>query len=198
MISHKYKFIFVRTPKTASTSVLDVLESYELERLPIQNVQEPLFNFEGKKYDCNHPPIQVIKKSTTKNIFNDYFKFSFVRNPWDRCVSAWRYNIKKKFTPRGAPFVEFVRGLESEEIGNYKYLNQYDFVKGCDFIGRFENLQEDFDTICDKVGISRQKLSHENKTRHANYVELYNDEAREIIAEKCKKDIEYFGYEYGE
>ena len=61
---------------------------------------------------------------------------------------------------------------------------------------RFENLQEDFDTMCVKIGIEKRELPHKNKSERIDYTEYYNDETRQFVADIFAKDIEYFGYEY--
>jgi hypothetical protein len=101
---------------------------------------------------------------------------------------------------KGKGFDYFIRSKQSSCINECCHINQgqsYWINNKIDFIGRFENLQEDFNIACDKIGIPRQKLPHKNATKHKYYTEYYDDETRSIVAEKYAKDIEYFGYEFG-
>jgi hypothetical protein len=141
--------------------------------------------------------------------------FTFTRNPWDRLVSVYFY-LKNGNTTSGdkkdcnrylaqySSFEDMVLNWDDILFNQIHFKEQYKWV--CDdngelipdFIGRFENLQEDFDIICDKIGIPQQQLPHKNKSKHKHYTEYYDDETKQIVAEKYAKDIEYFGYEFGE
>lgn len=137
-----------------------------------------------------------------------YFKFAFCRNPFDRIVSNYsmftkisyrRKQIRQFYSsPKDLLFPEFVKLVC--QYTNHHWLPQYDFIHGyeIDFIGRLENLQEDFDIVCDQIGAPRHKLPHKHKTNHKHYTEYYDDETREIVAEMYAKDIEYFGYKFGD
>lgn len=208
MIFHDQKTCFIHVPKCGGTSVeLCLLKNFypdfykkllfnldKKKRFPLSgflNESEQNLLFNGRLKDgCQHYPISFLDQKTQEN----YFIFTFVRNPWSKALSEYFYfknQLKfkiafKKFINRNCPYP-------------FHMDKQISFInENIDFIGRFENFQEDFDTVCDKIGIARQKLPHKNKTNHKHYTEYYDDETREIVAKKYAKDIEYFGYEFGD
>ena len=136
-----------------------------------------------------------------------FFAFSFVRNPWDRLLSWYSFKqngrAHKKISPE-LSFKDFVLTSGEEQgspYGRMLAVNQYDWVNNFtknSFIGRFENLQADFDLVCDKIGIPRVQLPHRNKSKHNHYIEYYDHETREIVRERYARDVEYFGYKFGE
>jgi hypothetical protein len=64
-----------------------------------------------------------------------------------------------------------------------------------DFVGRYENLQDDFNSLRAKLGIT-QTLPHLNKSNHRDYRSYYNDHTQQLVAEHFKADIELFGYSF--
>ena len=206
MISHKYEFIFTKISKTASDTIQFILPQENSAHLGHWHL------------------IDDIDERT-----KDYFKFTIVRNPWDRLVSFYAFCIKMSRTPaynilekfkdfvldstnkyhvgakwcKHSPALEKLLSTERTKVRR-RLESQLDWISDddgkilVDFIGRFENLQEDLDIVCDKIGIPKQQLPHKNKTKHKHYTEYYDDETREIVAEKYAKDIEYFGYEFGD
>lgn len=157
MLSPKHKFIFVHVPKTAGFSITSRVGG-----------------------SVGHRPLSFILKKRSE--YEGYLKFSFVRNPWDRAVSAFHYMQRrgtatqneedyrdfKKYFSEPQSFEEFIKSnIFNSVIDNqqhFKAMNYY-LDGNLDFIGRFENLQEDFNTMCDKIGIPQQQLPHHNKTQ---------------------------------
>ncbi len=205
MISHRDKFIYTKVGKAGSTSIERCLLAYN--RINVTH--------------CGHYHIQDDINHRT----NNYFKFTFVRNPWSRCVSKYYY-MKSKGDElhrayREGSFKEFLINANNRFFIDYPlkesapffnkmrlkfapHQNQLDWISDengnilTDYIGRIENAQEDFNIACDKIGIPHQKLPHTNKSKHRHYTEYYDDEARELVAELYSKDIEYFSYKFGE
>ena len=198
MICHKHKFIFVHIPKVAGTSIERWLfKHYDL------NEKDHLFFDKNLLHFNQHLTLSEIQKHRfQEQPFFDYFKFTFVRNPWERMVSAAKY--RRMGLTQFLNF-DFTSWIQSRNLDPDRHrLPQYDFLfddagnKLIDFIGRFENLQKDFNIICDKIGIPQQQLPHINRSKHKHYTEYYDDKTREIVAQKYARDIEHFGYEFGE
>jgi hypothetical protein len=196
IISPKYKFVFILNEKTGCTSIYNVLKNIDDRKKIVGEIVPKDHNnyLYSKHTSCS-------EFQNNHSDFNDYFKFAFVRNPWDRVVSWYNFSMKIKNPDKdriitGKDFLSFI--LEFQNIWGNESQNQYEFTKCCDFIGRYENLQNDFNIICDKIGIPQQKLPHKNKTKHKHYTEYYDEETKQIIAEVFAKDIEYFGYKFGE
>ncbi|MEA5532394.1 sulfotransferase family 2 domain-containing protein [Crocosphaera sp. XPORK-15E] len=63
-----------------------------------------------------------------------------------------------------------------------------------DFVGRYENLREDFHTVCEKIGLPKLDLIHHGVTIHRPYYRLYTNKMKEIVYNHSSLDMERFGY----
>ena len=209
MISHKHKFIFIHTPKTAGNSIQHVLINYSENKMILPRARHPSAPNEFNKdiferFDMEDEHIKGDKHTTLSSYYNgwrkagyanieDYFKFGCIRNPWDRAISYYFWKERKSFSKKSfiSRCLRLCPMVDSFKIKN-NGLNKVDF-----FI-RLERLQEDFDVACGKIGIDRHQLPRINQSKHKHYTEYYDDETRRIVAERYVKDIEYFGYKFGE
>ena len=187
-----YKFIYIHIPKTGGSSVSNVLESLS-----------------GSEKMKGHP---LLARYMQEKDYKNYYKFCFVRNPWDRLVSAFFFLRKggnnifdqkhcDKLKLKETTFKDFAKKLNPNKKYPKHFLNQYAFIKDDEKnikFFKFENINSHFNVACDAIGFPRTRLPHSNKSKHKHYTQYYDSETREIIAEKYAKDIEYFGYEFGE
>jgi len=192
MINHKHKFIFIHIPKTGGQSVWEFF--YGKNWRQVNNIKP------GSTHHLN----------CTKELLNEYFVWTTVRNPYSRTVSLFKWLKKYRRIPKKLSFNDFVNRLNLDLLNlpwseKRHPLGQIEFIElligsieNLDFIVQLENLQQDYNIVCDKIGISRKQLPCKNKTNHKHYTEYYDDEARQIVAEKYAKDIEHFGYEFGD
>jgi len=200
IISNTHNFIFIKPNKIAGTTIVNAL------------VNAKCLTWEDVTNTPNGNNHQTYKEVESKlGSLKNYFVFSFVRNPYERILSFYLY-LKEKEIPK--KLNENRPLCENDEIarssGSFKnaikngfmipsfmsyFINKEGEIN-LDFIGKFENLQQDFNTVCDKIGIPRQQLPRKNKTNHKHYTEYYDDEAREIVAEQYEVDIYHFGYKF--
>ena len=210
MINDKHKFIFIHIPKCAGSSI------EFLGRQGLLGGKNKMISGwdKDKKVWQQHCTILQLKQLYNIEV-NNYFTFTFTRNPWDKAVSDY----KSWFRP-SSPFKDVVKNTTLKDYllcrNGYEQINhldnslgrgdhfrsQYEYIIDenekpiIDYVGKFETYQEDFNLVCDKIGIPRPQLPHKNKSNHKHYTEYYNDETREIVATKYARDIEYFGYKF--
>lgn len=191
-INGRTDVIFVHIPKTAGTSIRFA-------------------------YDFNKPNPQkgIRKHYTSKEIitsigrekWDSAFKFTIVRDPWERLYSFYLFQLRKKRIEID-DFKLFVLDVikpmldEPNFTGRPNIFPQVDWLMDendalkFDFIGRFENLESDFKILSGSLNIETQ-LIHKNKSGDPEtYKGYYDEELKEFVAHYYKKDIEAFGYSF--
>jgi hypothetical protein len=185
------KCIFIHIPKAAGTSVALTLFGQGSRHVP-------WFEFQ--------------KANPWK--YKRYFKFAFVRNPWDRLVSSYFFLRKGGMDPQDAAWAEqnlrqfedfgsFVRGWVNEEniqtwvhfLPQHYFICNQDGKVMVDFVGRMETMEKDFSYVAGRLGCDK-KLAKVNAGNNRHYSDHYDEETREIVRRVYARDIELFGYSF--
>ena len=200
ILSDKYKFIFIRPQKVGGTSLESAILKLDKDAFRYEkDDKSKIENILNHDVDPYHLSGDDIRKLISKEKYNSYFKFSFTRNPWSRMVSTYKYYSNLPHQPlvvKNRTFKDFlINGNSTWWPGAFD--NHVDFIGNVDFIGKMENLQNDFDYVCEKIVAPKIKIPHINTTKHKHYTEHYDKEKKKIVAERYTKDIDYFGYEFG-
>ena len=178
MISHSHKFIFIANMKTGTQSIINALKEYCAEFDGAHYQAKELKNGEFRGMS----KIQANKNKTsyaTHKYWGEYFKFAFVRNPWDHFLSLYYYMKKNGAT--NLKFHDFVR---EQYNNNYRCLSDWGFTclwdrvsenDECiiDYVGRFEDIDNEWEIICDKIGIEYKKLKKLNTTNRSRDYKEY-------------------------
>lgn len=219
IVSDEHRFVYFVVQKVACSSIKTaLLPLFDFEESGPRLVREdqttavhPLFT--ESRYQLQN---REFLNGLENGRYDSYFKFSFVRNPWDRLVSCYLQkldpegqHVRKRYLGltlrEGASFRQFAEAVceVSDEEANSHFRSQHvalyneDGELLPDFTGRFENLQEDFALVGAKIGAPRLELPHltpslSRKGRY--YRDFYDAELEERVGERFRKDIELFGY----
>lgn len=162
----------------------------------------------GKNHNKIFKDLEILKEENLK--INKFFKFTVIRNPWDRIVSFFHYH-KEKLKNKNFPtrtweyiqnlnFSQFIRSQQFQSwakrnnITNYITLNNIPYI---DYYINFDNLQKDFELVKKITGINKNLL-HINKSKHEKYEKYYkNKKNKEIISDLFEKEINFFNFKFG-
>ena len=204
--------IFVWIPKSAGTSVFAAMEKHGAQKLLSTQAIAAYFRQKGVvTFGHIYVPALIQSGLVTHNFFQSSYKFTIVRNPFDRLVSLYEYLKRMNFLPKTTTFdifCEYVRARAWEDIGliNHDGLNQLHpqttwildamgkvFI---DDIYRFEDLSNQWSEIWTRVGMPGKPppLDILNRSERKPVSEYFCDRQIEIIQEVYRNDFAQFGY----
>jgi len=228
IISHKYRFIFLKTIKTAGTSVEislsrycgpdDIISAiteedeitrrefgchpqhhdrpYKLKEFGRQGLRELLRTRRWPRHQVywNHIPAKQVKRLVGSQVWDQYYKFCFVRNPWDRAISAYYWNIYHNHRD------DFEAILSPETLQENWKIYTIDNEIAVDFVGKFETLTTDLQQVCHQVGLNWDgwlpRAKGKVRQDRRSYQEVLTAEQADIIAQHAALEIEQFGYQF--
>lgn len=225
IISHTHKYIFIKSTKTAGTSIEAALSNYCAGNDIVTPLGDFAFNRDesgawvhksmNEGHYKQHDDALTIKNSLPPEIWDGYFKFSIARNPWERTLSRFFWNhrndptlkAKKRFYHHlGVPFDElaparkaFIRFLKEQEWDTNDRFYTLGGKLCVDFVIRYEHLADDLRQVCVRVGLPELTLPHLKsgmRKKDHHYSEYYDDETRALVAERHQCDTELFGYRF--
>jgi len=228
LVSHRYRFIYTKTLKTASTSVESYFERYCMpegewkrseEREPYES-PTGIIGYRGPGPVApgrwfNHMPAARIKAQIGADVWNNYFKFCVIRNPFDKVLSAFQHlgkNYSIPSDPDGLSFrqqhpsfteeqLRFLHWLVFREppIDRDKYL--IDSVFCMDDVIRYETLESDLERICSRLKLPWEpsllpKFKWSARRKEGLLSQLYTPPAIESVERFYRYELEAFGYSY--
>lgn len=224
IISHRHRFVYVKTRKTASTSLEIALSKYcgpddvispitpnnQAERARLgypgpQNYQ--LRDASGREISVLHHSPFTLARELLGESWRDYYFFTFERNPFDRIISQYYWEVRPEPWPKGAePFIpdsieDLLTQGSAELLSNWPLYADGDTV-AVDFVGRYENFEEDLAGISERIGLPERvelpslkaKAGFRRDNRH--YRQVLSDAERSLVEAVCRRELDEFGYSW--
>lgn len=218
LVSHSKKFIFLKIPKTASTSLEMYFEKYcvDPDKWDGQNQRDEAVSDYGivgarpKNEHCtfyNHMPVDLLVKSIGQEMLDSYFVFSSIRNPYEVLVSKFLFNALQRNV------LEIDISDEQSVIANFRtwiksnikpnHFSRFCFYKSkmvVDYFIQHQDILTGLKTVCDRLDIDYEpeNLQHSKRTKTDLNIPLsafYSDELVEMVESYFKFELEYFNYQ---
>jgi hypothetical protein len=193
----EHKCLFIHIPKTAGMSMEKALGlNMRWPNKSLKKLFGPHNGLQLQHITCSQA---LTLNLIPKNKFNNYFKFAFVRNPYDRAVSEYHFDRRWNKKTQNLSFVQFLRYMKNNSLYCH-YMPQYLFIHNnnklqVDFVGKFENLEEDWAYIANKLNLKDKSLPFINKGDRKEYMSYYDEESIKLVNEIYKHDFVLLNYE---
>lgn len=204
--SHAHRFIFVKTRKTAGTSLEIALSRHcgpDDVITPISPADEELRvalggrgpqHFETDPRSYNHMSARRVVRALGRETWDGYFTFAFERNPWDVVASSWRYSSRRPEFDR--PFAEFVRSPRVQRLAENQRLYRLGGRVAVDRVYLYEQLPDALAELSGRLGLELEMPRAKGGGAGPHYRELYTDEEAELVAGAFELTIRDFGYTF--
>ena len=198
------KYVFIAVFKTGSSTIRKELLKNDPDTTVVTAAAHCADGFAGDELrrTC-HVKSSWIKENKFPELgldWDEYFKFGFVRNPWDREISNYFFNGGKLKPPKDISFKEWLNNnLRKDGLIHDHNTPQCHYLTDVDYIARFENYDEEVKYIFNRIGVPMPKpLMHVFKTGHEPYWKYYDDVDIMKVHQWYEKDIEMYNYGFGE
>ena len=208
IVSHRHRFIFFAVPRTGTHAVRAALEpllgedDWQQQSLTAQR-RLPVAALARLQH--GHISLRQAQASLPEAMWRGYFKFAFVRNPYDRFVSVGAMLNKRNSGYAGNEAGFMKRALLVPRFRQRVLVRpQADLLAdangdlGMDFTGRYETLQASFSEACRRIGLPEGTLQRTNAATHRPFAACYDDELLQAVTDFYQADFELFGYPVGE
>lgn len=207
IVSHRHRFIFAAVPKTGTHSVRQALR----EQLGDEDVEQ-VGLFVDKRFPWaelaairhGHLALRQVRPHLGEAVFAAYFKFAFVRNPFDRFVSYCAFMLRDREVFQHRPqhvMRHFLFAQPPED--HILFQPQASLLVDddgrtllTDAVGRVEDMQGSYDAICARLGVASRPLDRVNESRHGDYRQYYDQALIDGVAARYARDLELFGYTF--
>ena len=205
IISSRHKFIFVAVPKTGTHSVRRALREQmgpdDLEQVGLF-VQKQFPIPELARLQHGHLSLEQIRPYLRPQEWQTFFKFAFVRNPFDRFVSYCAFMSRDGGEFEREPQEVMRRTLANPPLHHLLFQPQHLLLVDAagalatDYLGRVETMQRSYDEICERIGIPTTELATVNASQRRGYREYYDQQLIDGVSKLYSRDFELFDYEF--
>jgi len=226
IVSHEHRFIFIKTAKTAGSSIEEALKPLcgpdDIIARTLRSSKHPPAGSDNFRRGLGklgipvpagiarhmpqlagfypHMPARHVRTLIGPEIWDSYFKFTVERNPWDRQISLYYYRYHKR---KNAPSFEETLSPWFSTFHASRMRNWYGYTVDdriiVDRIIRFENLDNDFNEISRQLGLGDLSLPHANsgpRRERAHYRDYYTPRTRDTVANWYAREIKALGYSF--